>query len=398
MSESSRVGSASSSFPDHSDFQSPTKRRTRKRSCLLTVSFVITFPVVVAAVLYRLDRFEPAQFPVDELSRRTVTVPARNSRMRKGSEVVAMGEVSGPEDLAYDKESGVIYTGCDDGWIKRVTVKDSASDSVVENWVNTGGRPLGLAFGKNGDIIVADANKGLVRVTREKKVEVLADEVEGLKFKLTDGVDVADDGNIYFTDASYKYNVKDYVFDILEGKPHGRFMNYNPATKNVTLLARNLYFANGVAVSPDQNFVVFCETVLRRCRKFYIQGPKKGLISEFCRDLPGMPDNIHYVGGGKYYIGMATSLTSELDLALRYPFIRKVAAMVAKYIGRVQVEKSGGVLVVDLEGKPKAHYYDLELSLIASGIPIGNHIYCGSITYPFIIRLDVDKYPALPSK
>ena len=93
------------------------------------------------------------------------------------------------------------------------------------------------------------------------EVELLADEVEGLKFKLTDGVAVARDGTIYFTDASYKYSVKEYLLEILEGKPHGRFMSYNPSTNETTLIARDLYFANGVALSPDQRFVVFCETV-----------------------------------------------------------------------------------------------------------------------------------------
>ena len=104
--------------------------------------------------------------------------------------------------------------------------------------------------------------QGLLRVTMDKKVELLTDEVEGLKFKLTDGVDVAHDGTIYFTDASYKYSVEDSLLDILEGKPHGRFMSYNPTTKKTTLLAHNLYFPNGVAVSPDQQFVIFCETAL----------------------------------------------------------------------------------------------------------------------------------------
>ena len=71
--------------------------------------------------------------------------------------------------------------------------------------------------------------------------------------------------------------------------------------------------------------------------------------------------------------------------------------MMAKYVGRPRMENSGGVLAVDLNGKPKAHYYDFELSLISSGIKIGNHIYCGSLLYPSIIRLDVNKNPALPT-
>ncbi|XP_004509421.1 protein STRICTOSIDINE SYNTHASE-LIKE 5-like isoform X2 [Cicer arietinum] len=315
--------------------------------------------------------------------------------MRLGSETLAKGKVAGPEDLLYDATLGVVYTGCEDGWIKRVTLNESVDDSVVENWVNTGGRPLGLAFYGNGDLIVADADLGLLRITREKEIEVLVNEIEGLKFKLTDGVDVANDGTIYFTDASYKYSVKDSILDILEGNPNGRFLSYNPTTKKTTLLLTHLYFPNGVAVSPDQQFVVFCETVLMNCKKYYIKGQKRGSIEKFC-DLPGMPDNIHYDGHGLFWIGIATGITPEMDLMLRYPIIRKTLAIVTKKVPSLNLSKKGGVITVDLEGKPITHYYDPKLSLTI-GIKIGNHIYCGSILYPYLIRLNIEQYPALPT-
>lgn len=69
--------------------------------------------------------------------------------------------------------------------------------------------------------------------------------------------------------------------------------------------------------------------------------------------------------------------------------------MITKYVGRLQSEENGGVLVVNLEGKPTARYYDLELSLISSAIKIENYIYCGSLMYPFVIRLDVKQYSAV---
>ncbi|XP_058736557.1 protein STRICTOSIDINE SYNTHASE-LIKE 6-like [Vicia villosa] len=381
-------------------FSSPQLERKQTRSCLSKTLLVIAFSVTLAAILYQLEPFKPVHFPSRELPRRTITAPAVNPHMRVGSEVVVEGKVDGPEDLAYDKRNRLIYTGCEDGWIKRITVNKSVDDSVVKNWVNTGGRPLGLALEKTGELIVADADLGLLRVTvkeKKSKVEVLANEYDGLKFNLTDGVDVGEDGTIYFTDATYKYNLKDFYFDIAERKPHGRFMSYNPATKKVTLLARNLYFANGVAVAPDQKFVVYCETTLKRCRKFYLQGPKKGRIGEFCSDLPGLPDNIHYVGQGQYLIGMATSITPQWNLLLRYPFLRKTAAMVTKYFTRQKLEMNGGVMVVDLAGKLTGHYYDPRLSLISSGIKVDNYIYCGSSSYPFLLRLDVKNYPAIRS-
>lgn len=99
-------------------------------------------------------------------------------------------------------------------------------------------------------------------ISKDGVVKLLTDEAEGLKFKLTDGVDIATDGMIYFTDASYKYRFKEFIYDVLEGKPHGRLMSYNPTTEETKVLLRDLYFANGVALSPDQTSLIFCETVM----------------------------------------------------------------------------------------------------------------------------------------
>ncbi|MED6127376.1 yls2-like [Stylosanthes scabra] len=175
-------------------------------------------------------------------------------------------------------------------------------------------------------------------------------------------------------------------------------MSYNPTTKETKVLAHDLYFPNGVAVSPDQQFVIFCETPLLKCKKYYIEGPKKGSIDQFCDDIPGYPDNIHYDGEGHYWIGLVSGLNPQLDVIFRYPLIRKAMGIFAKYVmnPRRFLAKNGGVIAVDLEGKLSSHYSDPKLAL-ASGIKIGNHIYCGSLVYPFILRLDVKKYPAIIS-
>lgn len=90
------------------------------------------------------------------------------------------------------------------------------------------------------------------------------------------------------------------------------------------------------------------------------------------------------------------AISPELDILLKYPFIRKVLAIITKQVPSLSVAKNGGVIAMDLEGKPVTHYYDSRLSL-TSGIKIRNHIYCGSLSYPFIIRLDIDQYPAIPT-
>lgn len=104
--------------------------------------------------------------------------------------------------------------------------------------------------------------QGLLNISRDGVIELLSDEAEGLKFKLTDAVDIGPDGTLYFTDASYKYTVEHAFFDLIEGKPHARLLSYDPSTKQTKVLVKDLYFANGVAVSADKTFVIFCETAL----------------------------------------------------------------------------------------------------------------------------------------
>ncbi|KAK2991933.1 hypothetical protein RJ640_027824, partial [Escallonia rubra] len=335
-------------------------------------------PVAVAVLLYQLDSFDPAPIPTHELIHRApMFVPRRNGHMVQGMEKIGEGQLLAPEDIAYDPKSGVIYTGCVDGWVKRVSINESAADSVVENWVNTGGRPLGIAIGQDNEIIIADADKGLLKVTEDGLIELLTDEAEGLKFKLTDHLDIADNGIIYFTDASSKYSLHEFVWDFLDGRPNGRFLSYDPSTKHTKVLVRDLYFANGVAVSPDQKFVTFCETPMRRCTRYDIQGEREGSVDIFVDNLPGMPDNIRYDGEGQYWIAMSTETTYPWYLAQKYPFIRKIMAMMERYNRRPRFEKNGGSLAIDLEGKPLAHYYDPGLALISSGIKIGDCLYCG---------------------
>ena len=83
-----------------------------------------------------------------------------------------------------------------------------------------------------------------------------------MRYGLADGVDVAADGIVYFTDASSKYNLSVHMADIMEGRPWGRLMSFDPSTSLTEVLLKGLYFPNGVSVSPDQGSVIFCETVL----------------------------------------------------------------------------------------------------------------------------------------
>ncbi|KAJ4964153.1 hypothetical protein NE237_024092 [Protea cynaroides] len=357
--------------------------------------WVVAVPVAAAVLLYRLAEFDPAPLPEHVLSRSPpILPPKRYDRFLESAERVGEGLLVGPEDLAYDAETGFIYTGCSDGWIKRLHIGDPADDKEkvkVENWAFTGGRPLGLTFGPDKQLIVADAYKGLLRVNGEgTTVELLTDEAEGLKFKLTDGVDVGRDGVIYFTDASYKYSIEFDMGDILEGRPHGRLMSFDPSINKTTVLARNLYFANGVALSPDQDFLIFCETVLRRCSKYHIQGEKRGSIETFVDNLPGFPDNIRYDREGRFWIALASVKTVSSDVIARYPILRKTIWMLEKVVRLPNMQSHGGVMAVNLEGEAIELYSEPGMYMVTGGIKIGNQLYIGYLKNTYITRVNLN--------
>lgn len=378
---------------EDAEFKEAIRQTDKKTTVLWSYgSFLLTFaPVLFAVILYHLEPLDPAELPLHQLTQPVITPPRVNSKLLEGAEFIGAGQLVGPEDIAYDPKSEIIYVACADGWIKRVFL----NNSDVENWVYLGGRPLGLAFGLNQQLIVADAYQGLLKLSMEGKVEVLTDEVEGRKLKFADGIDVAKDGMIYFTEASYKYNLSQFIFDILEGKPHGSLMSIDPVSRETKVLARDLYFPNGLQVAPDQNSVIFCETLMRRCKKYIRAGDRKGSLESFVDNLPILPDNIRYDGEGLYWIGCPTFAKPYWDIVLKYPILRKVLAIAIKYnINLPTMEKNGGILAVDLEGKTVAHYYDPNLKMITGGNKIGNYLYIGSLHYPHILRLDLATHAA----
>src|ERR1041384_3718200 len=111
-----------------------------------------------------------------------------------------LGDGHTPEDVALDAD-GKIYAGFEDGRI--IVLQPDGTQPRV--FANTGGRPLGLVFDRAGNLIVADAIKGLLSVRKSGEGKVLAGEADGARFMALNDLDIGADGTIYFTEASQRY-------------------------------------------------------------------------------------------------------------------------------------------------------------------------------------------------
>jgi len=232
---------------------------------------------------------------------------------------LSLGDGRSPEDVAIDS-GGRIYGGFDDGRI--IQLQPDGTQPHI--FANTQGRPLGLAFDPAGNLIVADAIKGLLAIDKSGTIKVLATEVDGAKFGCLNDLDVGVDGTIYFTEASRKFPMSQFANDILEHQPNGRFLAYDPKTQKTRTIVDGIYFANGVAVSPDQSFVLVNETGLYRVLKVWLTGPKQGQRDVFIDNLPGFPDGISSNGKGKFWLALVTPRDAVFDKILPYPFARKI--------------------------------------------------------------------------
>jgi sugar lactone lactonase YvrE len=242
----------------------------------------------------------------------------KNSRLA-GVQRLSLGPGFAPEDLAIDSEDR-IYAGLDDGRIMRL----QADGTRPEMFANTQGRPLGMKFDAQGNLILADANKGLLSISRDGSITVLSTQADGVPFRCTNDLDIAADGTIYFTDASSSFPLANYKADILEHQPNGRLLVYEPATKTTRVLMRDLRFANGVAISSDQTFVLVCETERYRLHRVWLNGRKQGQSDIFIDNLPGFPDGVSSNGKDKFWLALVTPRDATLDKLLPHPFLRKI--------------------------------------------------------------------------
>lgn len=303
-------------------------------------------------------------------------------------ERLGQGEVLGPEDLAFDAQ-GFLYTGVADGRIIRFS-PDGTGRKV---FANTGGRPLGLAFDAHGSLIVADAFKGLLAIAPDGAIQVLTGEVNGEHINFPDGLDIAADGTIFFSDASRKFSQDEFVLDLYEHRPNGRLLAYDSSTKTTRVVLDDLYFANGVAVSPDQSFVLVAEMEKYRIQRYWLAGPAKGKADIFIENLPGLPDNVRSNGKDTFWAGLSLGPGARdmIDAVMPHPFLRKVLLRVPAAL-LPAMPKSGYVLGLGTNGSvrrtlqdPKGERYtDITTAREHSGM-----LYLGSSTEDAIGRIPV---------
>ena len=319
---------------------------------------------------------------------------AMNDRLRE-VDIIGLGEIDGPEDVILDDDDN-LYCSVRQGEIIRFLGPDHVRREV---YAHVGGRPLGMAFDKDGCLVVCIAGMGLYRIDRQRKVHKLTAEtnrsafsiIDDSRMRLADDLDIAPDGKIYFSEATIRYGFEEWVVDALEGRGNGRIIRYDPAAGSTRTILRNLLFANGMCVAHDSHSVLFAETWGCRVSRYWLDGPKAGTTEIVIPDLPGYPDNINRGSHGTYWVALAGTRTPSYDLAMTMPaFRRRMARRIAGDEWLFPNVNAGCVVHFDGEGRVLETLWDLtgeNHPAITSMREHRGYLYLGGVTNNRIGRI-----------
>ena len=189
---------------------------------------------------------------------------------------IALDQIEGPEDIILDRQDN-LYTVNRNGSIIRFLAPDY---TVREEFARIGGRPLGLAFDRDQNLLVCIAGMGVYGVKPDRTVFKVTDRTnrtrtrlkDNSRLYLADDLDVAPDGKIYFSEATTRYELTDWALDGFEGRGNGRLICHDPETGVTRTILKNLTFPNGVCISHDGKSVLWASTWLCRIYRYWIAG------------------------------------------------------------------------------------------------------------------------------
>jgi sugar lactone lactonase YvrE len=237
---------------------------------------------------------------------------------------INLGQYEGPEDATIGND-GRLYATTSSGHIVRIDGRD------VSEFAFTGGRPLGIETAADGSLVIANAVLGLQRVDRNGNVTTLLNEVDGQPLVYANSLAIASTGMIYFSESSSKFGAASNggtydasLLDIMEHGGHGRLFAFDPASGAAEVLVDGLNFANGVATSSDDSFVLVSETGHYRVLRHWLSGHQAGSTEVLLDNLPGFPDNLKSGIQGRFWLGLAAPRNALLDKLSDKPFVRKM--------------------------------------------------------------------------
>ena len=340
-----------------------------KRAAKVAISLIVLG--LIALILL------PQWAPINAVSWTPPPNPGLTGIFAPNQALSAITEVpvgTAPEHVACDAE-GRLYTSLDGGAVLR---SDAGSEWFELG--NTDGRPLGLRPDEQGGLWIADSMASLLHMDADGEITVLATDLDGIPLRFVDDLDVDSSGRIWFSDASQRFDYTQVALDFFEGSRTGRLLRYDPATQQTKVMMDGLFFANGVTLGPNEDYVLVNETGMGRVHRLWLKGERAGQQDIFIDELPGTPDNIRFDGENTFWIAMP-SLRASLDSLASLPRLRALLSFLPIPWLEAAAQPASFVIGVNLEGEVVHNLQDQNnpFHYITGVTPCGDTLYLGSL-------------------
>lgn len=230
----------------------------------------------------------------------------------------------GPEDPLPDGDGGIV-AGLHDGRVVRLDL-DSGE---VRQLAWTGGRVLGVEWDREGDLLLCDAYKGLLRIPREGgEPEVLVAHGDGAdEVGLANNCAVASDGTVWFTDSTRSRPLSEATEAVVDHAGDGRLLRLDP-DGTLDVVMGGMTFANGVALTADEDALLVASTGDYTLTRIELTGDRAGTHTVLHNPLPGFPDNCNTGTDGTIWVAIVAPRNPAADfLHPRHPVLRRIAEM-----------------------------------------------------------------------
>ena len=189
-----------------------------------------------------------------------------------------------PECLAFDR-AGTLWAGGEAGQIYRIDPQGG-----VTTVTTLGSFCAGLAFSPQDELFVCNPARGVVRVAADGKFSVFADAAGGEKLLCANYGLFDAAGNYYVTDSGQWM------------KRNGRLLRFTPEGRG-SVLAGPLGYANGLALSADEQFLFMVESDRDAVLRFPLQPDgTAGAPTVYATECGRFPDGLTLDVAGNLYV------------------------------------------------------------------------------------------------
>ena len=317
-----------------------------------------------------------------------------NERLQS-AESIDLAGYFGAEEITTDSK-GNIYCGA------HVGPADFSSGAIIQLssegkssvYMETDAWVTGMAFDEQDDLYALINGLGLIRIHPDKSIDTLLTQTpDGKPILMGTGLKLSSDGKVYFANMSGQGQSSSKYFNklILEMRPTGGLYAYDIKSGSTEVLSEGNYFANGLELSPNEDYLLLTETSRYRILRYWLKGDQKGQSEVFMDNLPGFPNNILLRDNGHYWLGFTTKRSQSLDDIHPKEGMKKFVYSLPAFL-QPKAEPFGMVLEIDKEGNIIDALFDPEGRVVKEAGAVLEHegaLYLGGDAVSYISKVSL---------